>query len=162
MSKLSIRSWIRNAASVLCGRHGAVSEQAEAEGCSRQTVYDHAAKVEERLAERDRELADRRAEIAQFKTERDELQKRLEQSTVIDKEALQRFAIVGVAMGISLRQCEELLGTLLPEERIPDHATLGRWTKAAGQQAGKVLAVLDPLCGQAVETLCVDEIFFGG
>lgn len=162
MSKLSIRTWIRNAASVFCGRRGAVSEQAEAEGCSRQTVYEHAAKVEERLAERDRELADRRAEIAQFKTERDELQKRLEQSTVIDQEALQRFAVVGQAMGISLRQCEELLGTLLPEAQIPDHATMGRWTKAAGQRAGKVLDVLDPLCSPAVKTLCADEIFFGG
>lgn len=162
MSKLSIRSWICNAASVLVGRRGAVSEQAEVEGCSRQTVYDHAAKVEERLAERDRELADRRVEMAQFQMDRDELQKRLEQSTVIDKEALQRFAIFGQALGISLRQCEELLGTLLPAERIPDHATMGRWTKAAGEQAGKVLAVLDPLCSPAVKTLCVDEIFFGG
>jgi hypothetical protein len=162
MFKLPIPSWIRNAATVFSGRRGAVSEQAEAEGCSRQTVYDHAAKVEERLAGRDGEIADLRAEIAGLKTERNEHRKRLEQSTVIDNKVLQRFAIVGQAMGISLRQCEELLGTLLPKERIPDHATMGRWTKTAGQQAGKVLAALDPLCAKAVKTLCVDEIFFGG
>ena len=160
MMKLPIRTWIRNAGAVFCGHHGSVSEQAEAEGCSRQTVYDHAHKVEERLAERDREIADLRGEIARLKTERDELQKRLEQSTVIDKEALRRFAIVGQAMGISLRQTEELLETLLPKNRVPDHATMGRWAQAAGQRAGEVLAALDPLCAKAVETLCIDEIFF--
>lgn len=162
MSKLSIRAWIRNAGAVFCGRHGAVSDQAEAEGCSRQSVYAHAEKVESRLVERDRELADLRAEIAYLKTQRDELQKLVPQSTVINTEALQRFAIIGQAAGISLRQAEELLGTLLPENRVPDHATMGRWTQAAGRRAGEALAVLDPLCAKAVETLCIDEIFFGG
>jgi hypothetical protein len=162
MMKLPIRAWIRNAGAVLCRRHGAVSEQAEAEGCSRQTVYDHTDKVEERLAERDQEVADLRAEITRLKTDLEELQKRQQQSTVIDNEALQRFAITGQAIGISLRQTEELLATLLPKKRVPDHTTMGRWTQAAGQRAGEVLAVLDPLCAKAVETLCIDEIFFGG
>jgi hypothetical protein len=162
MIKLPIRTWIRNAGAALCGRHGAVSEQAEVEGCSRQTVYDHARKVEERLAERDREIADLRVESIRLKTERNEFQRRLEQSTLMDAEALQRFAIVGQAMGVSLRQTEELLGTLLPKDRVPDHTTMGRWTQAAGRRAGEVLAVLDPLCAKAVETLCIDEIFFGG
>jgi hypothetical protein len=161
MMKLPIRAWIRNAGAVLCGRHGAVSEQAAAEKCSRQTVYDHADKVERRLAERDQEIADLRAENTRLKTDVEELQKRLEQSTVIDKEALQRFAITGQAIGISLRQTEELLAPLL-KKRAPDHSTMGRWTQAAGQRAGEVLAVLDPLCAKAVETLCIDEIFFGG
>jgi hypothetical protein len=162
MMKLPIRAWIRNAGAVLCGRHGAVSEQAEAEGCSRQTVYDHADKVEERLAERDHEIADLRAENTRLKTDLEELQKRLQQSIVIDNESLQRFAITGQAIGISLRQTEELLVTLLPKKRVPDHTTMGRWTQVAGQRAGEVLAALDPLCAKAVETLCIDEIFFGG
>src|SRR5208282_2657161 len=161
MMKLPIRAWIRNAGAVLCGRHGAVSEQAEAEGCSRQTVYDHAQRVEERLAERDQQMADLRAENIRLKTELEGLQKRLEQSTVIDNAALQRFAITGQSIGISLRQTEELLVTVLPKKRVPDHSTMGRWTQAAGQRAGEVLAVLDPLCAKAVETLCIDEIFFG-
>ena len=46
--------------------------------------------------------------------------------------------------------------------RVPDHATLGRWTEAAGRRAGQVPASLDPLCAPAVPTLCADEIFFGG
>ncbi len=160
--KLPIRTWIRNAGAALSGRHGTVSAQAQAEGCSRQTVCDHVHKVEERRAERDRELADSRGQIVRLKTESDELRKRLEQATIIDTEARRRFAIVGQAMGIGLRQCEESLGTVLPQERIADHATMGRWTQAAGQQAAQVLAALEPLGTKAVKELCADEIFFGG
>ena len=46
MAKLPIVSWIGNAAAVLVGGWGAVSRQAQVAGCSRQTAYDHAEKVE--------------------------------------------------------------------------------------------------------------------
>jgi hypothetical protein len=46
MAKLPIVSWIGNAAAVLVGGWGAVSRQAQAAGCSRQTAYDPAEKVE--------------------------------------------------------------------------------------------------------------------
>ena len=49
MFKLPIRTWILNAAAVLSDRHGAVTRQAEQAGCSRQTVYQHAEKLEQRL-----------------------------------------------------------------------------------------------------------------
>ena len=49
MLKLPIRTWISNAAAVFWGQHGAVTEQAEQSQCSRETVYQHARKVEERL-----------------------------------------------------------------------------------------------------------------
>jgi len=45
---------------------------------------------------------------------------------------------------------------------VPDHSIMGRWTAAAGRRAGEVLTTLDPLCASAVQTLCIDEIFFGG
>ena len=45
MANLSIFSWIGNAAAVLTGGWGAVSWQARAAGCSRQTAYAHADKV---------------------------------------------------------------------------------------------------------------------
>jgi hypothetical protein len=162
MLKLSIPCWMRNAAAALCGEHGAVTKRAEQAGCSRQTVYEHGRQLVERLAERDQELDGLRAEVARLHVERDELQQRLKQAVVIGSEELERFGVTSQAMGVSLRQAEELLGTLLPSERIPDHATLGRWTQTAGRRAGEVLAVLDPLCAPAVQTLCVDEIFFGG
>ena len=162
MLTLSIPGWIRNAAAALCGRRGAVTERAEQAGCSRQTVYDHGRQLVERLAERDQEAERLRAEIARLQGERDVLQQQVQQAVRIGAEELERFGVTSQAMGVSLRQAEELLGTLLPAERVPDHATLGRWTQAAGQRAGNVLAVLDPQCAPAVATLCVDEIFFGG
>jgi len=39
------------------------------------------------------------------------------------------------------------------------------WEKAEGAEAGRagaVLAALDPACADRVETLALDEIFFGG
>jgi hypothetical protein len=158
MLKLSIPPWVRNAAAALCGRHGTVTKQAEQAGCSRQTVYDHGRQLVEQLQERD-EL---RAELAQVKAERDQLQQRLQRSVVIGSEQLERFAVTSQAMGVSLRQAEELLGAVLPPQRVPDHATMGRWTKSAGERAGQVLAELDPLCAPAVQSLAADEIFFGG
>jgi len=162
MLKLSIPTWIRNAAAALCGRHGAVSERAEESECSRQTIYDQARRLVEQAMERDQERDALRAEAARLESERDEMQRQLRQAVSIGAEQLERFAVTGQAMGVSLRQAEELLGTLLPAERVPDHATLGRWTEAAGRRAGEVLGVLDPLCVPAVQTLCADEIFFGG
>ena len=50
MAKLSLRTWIRNAAAVFSGQHGAVTRQAEQSGCSRETAYQHARKLEQRLA----------------------------------------------------------------------------------------------------------------
>jgi hypothetical protein len=162
MLKLTLPFWIRNAASALCGRHGAVTERAAEAECSRQTVYDHARRLVEHVAERAEEQDQLRAEVARLQAERAQLQQRLQQSVVLGAEELERFAVISQALGVSLRQAEELLGTLLPAERVPAPATLGRWSAAAGQQAGQVLAVLDPLCAPAVQTLCADEIFFGG
>lgn len=75
---------------------------------------------------------------------------------------MERFAGSSQAMGVSLRQAEEWLGTRLPAERVPDHAPRGRWTESAGRRAGAGLAGLDPQSAPAVETLCIDAIFLGG
>lgn len=162
MLQLTIPSWIRNAASALCGRHGAVTERAAEAECSRQTVYDHARRLVEHVVERDEDHDPLQAEVARLRAECEALQQQLQQSVPLGPEQVERFAVTSQAMGVSLRQAEELLGTLLPAERVPDHATLGRWSAAAGRRAGEVLAVLDPWCAPAVQTLCVDEIFFGG
>jgi len=139
-----------------------VTERAAQVGCSRQTVYAHAQQLVERLGRRDQDVEVLQAEVARLQAERAQWQQQVQQAVVIGAEALERFAVVSQAMGVSLRQAEELLETLLPAERVPDHATLGRWTQAAGRRAGEVLSVLDPLCAPAVRALCVDEIFFGG
>ena len=46
MCKLTFRGWIANAAARFSGSRGSVTKQAQQANCSRQTVYDHAQKVE--------------------------------------------------------------------------------------------------------------------
>jgi hypothetical protein len=160
--KLSIPTYLRNAASALIGRRGAVSERARQAGCSRQTVYNDAHELCQRLEERDCRLQQLQAENAQLREENKRLQEKVREAVTIDDQRLRCFAVTAQAMGVSLRQTEELLTTVLPAKRVPDHTTMGRWTVEAGRRAGEVLATLDPLCAPIVQTLAVDEIFFGG
>ena len=51
MAKLSILTWIGNAAAVLCGRRGDVTRQAQQAGCSRQAAYQHAHQVQQAVTE---------------------------------------------------------------------------------------------------------------
>ena len=160
MFKLPVRTWILNAAAVFSGRHGAVTGQAEQAGCSRQTVYQHAQKVEQRLAaqpaadlpteDRSRPAADAAPEPAAGPR------------ILLDKDKLKELATTAFAMGLSLRQVEDLLGVLLPADEVPDHSTLGHWVQAEARRAGAVLEALDAACAPRVGTLALDEIFFGG
>jgi hypothetical protein len=112
MARLPIVSWIGNAAAVLTGGWGAISRQAEDAGCSRQTAYDHAEKVQ--VAIRDaagggpsreqfqQQLRRHAAEIAALK-------KRLEEATEFPEPEQQRFAATATAMGLSYGQTRELL-----------------------------------------------------
>jgi hypothetical protein len=164
MLKLSPRTWILNAAAVISGKHGAVTEQAERSGCSRETVYQHARKVERRLDDQsDAEtIAELRAENQRLNEVIAGRKREAEVRVLLDKTKLRKLTITAFAMGVSLRQIEDLLGVLLPAEEVPDHSTLGRWVHGAAQQAGQVLKALDPQCASRVQTLAVDEIFFGG
>jgi len=112
MARLPIVSWIGNAAAVLTGTWGAVSRQAKDAGCSRQTAYEHAEKVEaavrdaagggpsrEQLQEQRRQQA---AEIAALK-------KRLDAATEFPEHEQQRFAATATAMGLRYAQARELL-----------------------------------------------------
>ncbi len=46
MLKIPFVTWIANAAAALTGAYGEVTRQAEVADCSRQTIYDHAQKVQ--------------------------------------------------------------------------------------------------------------------
>src|SRR4051812_4903481 len=46
MLKIPLATWIANAAAGLTGIYGEITRQAEPADCSRQTVYDHARKVQ--------------------------------------------------------------------------------------------------------------------
>ncbi len=163
MAKLSLRTWIRNAAAVFSGQHGAITRQAEQSECSRETVYQHARKLEQRLAaEPAASAAELRAENQRQRDRIAELERAAEDSVRCDKAKQRQMATTAFAMGLSLRQIEDLLGILLPAAEVPDHSTLGQWVGAEAQRAGAVLAALDPACAPRARTLALDEIFFGG
>jgi hypothetical protein len=164
MFNLPVRTWILNAAAVVSRRHGAVTQQAEQSGCSRETVYEHARKIEQRLAAEPAAeiVAELRAENQRLHEVIAGLKRAAEGRVLIDKDKQRQFATTAFAMGVSLRQVEDLIGVLLPAEEVPDHSTLGRWVADEAQRAGAILAALDPACVGRVETLALDEIFFGG
>jgi hypothetical protein len=143
MITLPIRTWVRNAAAVFSGRYGAVSRQAEEAGCSRQTVYDHARRVEQRL----QPAADPTEAPAP--------------APALDEATRRRLAVTASAMGISTRQIEDLFRVIIGEE-APDHSTIGRWIADEAEKAEPVLEALDAACIPEVRALAVDEIFFGG
>jgi hypothetical protein len=163
MSTLSVFTWIGNAAAALCGKHGDVSAQARQAGCSRQSVYDHAAKVEQAVAEAQlpgpsrQQLLD---EVAVLRKENQELWEAYLQSVDFPEGKQQHFTATASAMGLSLNQTLVLLAILLPTQKLPSRATLGRWVQQSARRAGKLLGVLDKLCRPLVLCLCLDEIFF--
>jgi hypothetical protein len=124
MARLPIVSWIGNAAAVLTGGWGAISWQAEDAGCSRQTAYDHAEKVEAAVrdaagsgpsrAQLQQQLRQQAAELAALK-------KRLDAATEFPEPEQQRFAATATAMGLSYGQTRALLEIVvkknLPAER---------------------------------------------
>src|SRR4051794_9804371 len=153
MFKLPVRTWVRNAAAVFSGQYGSVTQQAEESQCSRETVYEHARKVEERLAEASSDrsrLAQQESEIQHLQGRVAELEARAQQPGVLDALKQRKFAAVASALGLSLRQTEDLLQILLPPGQAPDHSTIGRWVKAEAKRAGEVLKVLDQKCATRV------------
>jgi hypothetical protein len=57
-----------------------------------------------------------------------------------------------------LRDCRELLEVLIPN-KVLSVASLGRRTQAAGEKAGRLLAVLDEVARQRVREAAADEIY---
>jgi hypothetical protein len=149
MNTLSLRTLVRNAAAVFSECYGAVTRQAEQAGCSRQTVYDHARQVEQRLQPPAPTAADPDPAPGPAP------------AASLDESTRRRVAVTAFAMGISTRQIEDLLRIILPEDG-PDHSTIARWVADGAREARPVLEALDAACVPRVQTLALDEIFFGG
>jgi hypothetical protein len=150
MDTLSLRTLVRNAAAVFSGCYGAVTRQAEQAGCSRQTVYDHARQVEQRLQP-----------VAPATPPAAVPTPVPTPAASLDEPTRRRLAVTAFAMAVSTRQIEDLFRVILGDDG-PDHATIGRWVADAAGKAGPVLKSLDAACAARVQTLAVDEIFLGG
>jgi len=162
MAKLSVLTWIGNAAAVLCGRRGDVTRQAQQAGCSRTAAYEHAHRVQQAVTElHDGQPA--RAQLlhenAQLRAENRQLWAALETALDFPEPQQRRFVATAAALGLSLQQTLVLLAIVLPAACCPSRATLGRWVQQAAAQAGRLLGVLDRACRGLVRTLCLDEIF---
>jgi hypothetical protein len=163
MHKVSLHRRIANAAAVLFGCHGDVSEAARQADCSRQTVYDHADKVTQAVEDAQLPGPSREqllAENAQLSEENRQLWDAYIQAIDCPEQKQQQFATAASAMGLSLTQILALLCILLPTQRQPSRATIGRWVNQSARRAGLLLAILDKACRPLVLSLCLDEIFF--
>ncbi len=151
---------IASAFVVLCGHYGDVSRSAAERGVCRQSIYREAATV---LAALDatgwrQQVRTLQQQLRQSRQRVAELEAQLAQAVVLDRDKQAEVACVAQAIGISLPEVHTLLDTLRPGGIAPV-ATRGRWTKAAGTQAGALLAVLDEGTRARVRQAAADEIY---
>jgi hypothetical protein len=165
MLKIPLATWIANAAVGLTGLYGDVTRQAGLADCSRQTIYDHAHKVQAAVVDahdggptraalitENRRLAQENAQLWDW------LARTVEFPVIKQHE----FVATAAAMGLSLNQVLVLLALILGKQACPGRSTLHRWVKLAGVAAGRVLKLLDARCRALVLVGCLDEIFFHG
>jgi hypothetical protein len=158
-------SWIANAAVGLTGLYGDVTRQAGIAGCSRQTIYDHAHKVQAAVVDAHDGGPTRTTLITQnqhLRRENAQLWDWLAQSIDFPPSQQREFAVTAAAMGLSLNQVLVLLALILGKQAGPGRSTLHRWIKAAALAAGRVLRSLDARCQALVLVGGLDEIFFHG
>ena len=78
----------------------------------------------------------------------------------MDQDRQAEFAATGQACGVSLAAIHALLAVIL-RTATPSPAKLGRLSRAAGEHAGALLAVLDSYSGGRARQVAADEIFSG-
>jgi hypothetical protein len=163
MRTIPFVDWIANAAARWVGPRGAVTAKAQATGCSRQCVYDHAQKVlaavqtEHNGGPTREELIQENATLRQ---ENAQLWDWLFQTIEFPPAKQQQFAVTALAMGLSLNQTLVLLAILLGAAAAPSRSRVHRWVQAAAQAAAAVLKRLDQAAKTWVVVGCLDEIFF--
>jgi hypothetical protein len=160
---LSFVTWIRNAAAALVGSYGTVAQQAQQAGCSRQTVYQHAHKVQQALVQV-HQVCPHCQQLhkvnQQLRQQLQDCQQRLDHVIELGVQRQGQLAVLLAALGVSLNQMLRIFVFLLGSNRVPGRSSLGRWVRQAEQQAGQILRVLDEHSRPLARLLCPDEIFF--
>ena len=153
---------IASAAVVYFGSFGSVTLYAQQRGVSRQRVYRESGGLVvalEGTAQQQR-IEALQQEIAALRRQLAEGERRLAQSVLLDADQQQEFACTAQADGVSLAVARRLLAVFLGEE-TPSVATLGRWTKAAGEKAGALLTALDAVSATRIHQAVTAEIYVG-
>jgi hypothetical protein len=157
--------WIAHAAACLTGPHGAVTDQAQQSGCSRQSAYNHAQQVLAAV-EAEHSGGPTRQELIQeneaLRQENAQLWNWLFQTIEFPASKQHEFCVTATAMGLSLNQVLVLLAVILGKPACPGRSTVHRGIEHAARMASRVLKVLDAQCKALVLVGCLDEIFFHG
>ena len=144
MCTIPFSRWIANAAARFTGPRGSVTQQAQQAGCSRQSVYDHAQKVDAAV-EAEHGGGPTRAELIReneaLRRENTQLWEWLFQTIEFPLAKQQQFAVTAMAMGLSLSQTLRLAGDSPGGQGLSqshDDSSLGpsRWkSRGCGSQA---------------------------
>jgi hypothetical protein len=171
MLSLPPRLRIANAAAVLDGPHGAVTQRACQQGLSRQALYRDTQRILQALDGQPsaQQLQGLRDQLTELRRCLRELQAVLDTAVFLDREGLAAFASTAQAEGVSLPVARRLLVPLLTKAsaggpappKLPSVAQLGRWSRAASGRAAALLEVLDEFSRPRVQQAAADEIFFG-
>jgi hypothetical protein len=162
MLTLPVDQWIGNAAAVLGGVWGAVTQRSKQSGYSRTAIYQHAERVVQAVANEQANgisYEDLWAENERLQAESEALWQAWSEVEELSESKQREFASSGSAMGLSLSQLVILLAIVWPRRTVPSRATVGRWVQQSTQQSRRILEVLDRACQGLVLMLCLDEIF---
>lgn len=172
MTSLPPELRIANAAVVLEGPHGQVTQRARRLGLSRQALYRDTRAVLNTLHGHDeqQQLQQLHAQVADLQRRVVQLQEQRADAFLLDDDCCAAFASTAQAEGVSLPVCRRLLAVLLnkpaategtTKRQPPSVAQLGRMTQQAARRCTALLAVLDEWSRPRVEQAAGDEIFFG-
>jgi hypothetical protein len=159
----AVEEWIGNAAAVVSGVWGAVTQRSEHSGYSRTAIYTHAQRVVQAVTSEQAtglSYEDLWAEHERLRAENEALWQAWSETEDLSESKQRELASTGSAMGLSLSQIVILLAIVLPRRLVPSRATVGRWVQQSAQQSRGILKVLDRACQGLVLVLCLDEIFF--
>jgi hypothetical protein len=149
---------IASAYFVVFGKYGDVRRYAEERGVCRQWVYREADWLQKTLAEQGQEIQQLQQQVQELQQRNALLEQRQATAVVLDEDKQAELATAAQSLGVSLPVCRELLAVLAPGRAL-SVATLGRRTKAAGEKAGELLAVLDEVARARVREAAADEIY---
>src|SRR5262245_1593837 len=136
MGIVAIPAPIASAFFVLYGQYGDVSRYADELDVSRQRIYRQAHAVVQALdgSVAQAQIEPLSAQVAALRQHVVDLDQRLRQAVILDRDRQAEFAALAQAEGVSLPVTQRLLRVCLGAQ-VPSVARLGRWTQQAGQRS---------------------------